>query len=298
MVAAAVSADKLGFATMSFAEHLLVRHGDPLESLNRLWYDTGILASHVAAHTSRIRLLFNACVLPYHPPINHAKALATLDVVSHGRVTVIAGAGWLESEFDALGIPFSERGERTDEHLRVMKALWAASKASPASYQGQWTSFSEVSFEPQCVQVPHVPIWVGGSGPRPLRRAAELGDGWAPMIGSLDQISQDFARVKDMAAAYGRDPANLALSYGATLGEADPSIVGAIEHVEQLEASSGMGTQSGAQHTLDVLGQYAAAGVTHVPGTFAWTSPQDYHDRLQWLAEEVLPHLPLVNVQR
>jgi probable F420-dependent oxidoreductase len=292
MVEAAIRADRLGFATMSFAEHLLVPHGDPLESLNRRWYDTGILASYVAAHTSRIRLLFNARVLPYHAPVNHARALVTLDNVSRGRLTIIAGAGWLKSEFEALGIPFEERGPRADEHLRVLKTLWME---SPASFDGKWTSFTSVGFEPRCVQQPHVPIWVGGSGPRPLRRAAELGDGWAPMIGSLSEIRRDFVRVKEMAAACGRDPATLTLSFGATLGEADPTIVGAIEHVERLEASAGMGTQNGAEQTLDMLAAYAAAGVTHVPGTFAWTSPGEYVDRLEWLAAEVLPFLPAVS---
>ncbi len=291
MTRAARRADELGLDSLHFSEHLLVPAADPLEKLNRTWYDTSVLAAHIAAHTSRIRLLFNARVVPYHTPVNQAKALATLDVVSGGRVTVIAGTGWLQAEFAALGIPFEDRGDRTDEYLAAMKTLWTE---FPASFKGRWISFSDVSFEPRCLQQPHLPIWIGGSGRRPLRRVAELGDGWAPMIGSLDEIRRDFDAVKEAAAAAGRDPNGLALSYGATIGEADPAITHAIEHVEQLEAGSGMNTQSGADQTLDVLGAYAAAGVTHVPGTFAWRTPDEYIERLEWIAEEVLPHLPSV----
>lgn len=127
-----------------------------------------------------MRFVFSALVVPLRQPVVLAKQLATIDQVCDGRVGVVVGSGWLQSEFEALGIGFADRGDRTDEYLRVLKACWTDELPS---FSGRYLSFPPSAVEPKCHQTPNIPLWIGGNGPRPERRAAELGDGWAPSPG-------------------------------------------------------------------------------------------------------------------
>ena len=142
--------------------------------VSTVWYDGFVLGAHLAAMTRRIRMVFNVLVVPYRPAIVLAKLVSTLDVVSGGRLTLGVGAGWIKGEFKALNIPYAERGAITSETLRAMKVLWTEEHPS---FEGRYTSFSNIAFEPKCLQQPHVKIWIGGSGAAPLQRAVELGDG-------------------------------------------------------------------------------------------------------------------------
>ncbi len=180
--------------------------GDCLEQLTVLAF--------LAGQTQRIRLVTGVMVLPYRNPLLAAKVLATLDIVSHGRLTVGVGAGWMEEEFQTLGSPpFSQRGAVTDEYIRVFKELWTSE--SP-SYDGKYCQFSDLKFLPKPVQKPHPPIWVGGESPAALRRAATLGNGWYP-LGSNSTFSftrpQDLAeaikRLSTLAQQAGRDPSEI-----------------------------------------------------------------------------------------
>ena len=117
-----------------------------------------------------------------------AKTLATLDVLSKGRLVVGIGVGWMKEEFEALGLPpFEERGAVTNEYLRIFKELWTSDNPS---YTGKYCSFSNINFLPKPVQKPHPPLWVGGESMAAVRRAAELCDGWYP-IGSNPQFPMD-----------------------------------------------------------------------------------------------------------
>jgi alkanesulfonate monooxygenase SsuD/methylene tetrahydromethanopterin reductase-like flavin-dependent oxidoreductase (luciferase family) len=147
-----------------------------------------------------------------------AKTLATIDVLSGGRLTVGIGAGWLKAEFDAaVTTPFAERGAVTDEYLAAFRALWTKDKPKIA---GHYVHYNGLVLEPKPVQKPHPPIWVGGESGPSLRRAARLGDAWYP-IGSnnahlLDSLPRDqagVARLRQLTAAAGRDPDAVALTY-------------------------------------------------------------------------------------
>ena len=163
--------------------------------------------SFVAATTSTIKLATGILIVPQRQPAVLAKEVATVDSLSEGRVMLGIGVGWLEEEFDALGVPFGNRGKRTDEYIDVMRKLWAD---DAVSYDGEFVSFGPVSSNPK----PHnksVPIHVGGHSRKAAERAGRLGDGFFPGTGNIPELL-DIAR--QTAADQGRDPAAIEMTAG------------------------------------------------------------------------------------
>ncbi|HKY16515.1 MAG TPA: LLM class F420-dependent oxidoreductase [Microthrixaceae bacterium] len=175
VVRIARAADELGYDHLTCSEHVAVptdvaavrgaRYWDPLATLG-----------YLAAMTASIRLATSVLVLGYHHPLEIAKRYGTLDVVSGGRLVLGLGVGSLAEEFELLGVPFTDRGERADESLRALRA--SMSRPDP-TFEGNHVSFTDFRVEPCAVQA-HVPFWIGGRTARSLRRAVELGDGWSP----------------------------------------------------------------------------------------------------------------------
>ncbi|MEC7827281.1 MAG: LLM class F420-dependent oxidoreductase [Actinomycetota bacterium] len=172
--------------------------------------DPLIWLSYVAAATNKIRLATGVMILPQRNPLVTAKAVATLDRLSKGRMILGIGSGWLEEEFDALGVSFDDRGDRTDEYLEAMKQAWAS---DTASYGGKFVNFSNVYSRPQPASG-HVPIIVGGHSKRAARRAGELGDGFFPGRGHLDELAALFDHARHCAEESGRDPEALEFTAG------------------------------------------------------------------------------------
>ena len=222
--------ERLGFHSAMIADHIVFpvtsesaypytldkRHpggGDALETFSIL----GV----VAGATEKLRLVTSVLVLPYRNPVLTAKMVASLDVLSGGRVTLGVGVGWLKEEFEALDSPdFDKRGAVTDEWLAIFKQLWTQ---SPASFKGQFYNFNDIRAEPFPLQKPHPPIWVGGHSRAALRRTARHGDGWHP-VGAIaasplppDEMRSLLASLKQMTAAEGRDFDKLTISYKAPL---------------------------------------------------------------------------------
>jgi probable F420-dependent oxidoreductase len=171
--AIAKAAERAGFDFLSVSDHIVVpadlksaypyapggafgaaEHGHCLEQLATIAFLAGV--------TERLRLLTSVLVVPHRPPILAAKLLATIDVLSHGRLIVGAGAGWMQEEFALLEVPFAARGSLTDEYLEAFRELWT--KDRPA-YHGKHVRFAEVLFYPKPLQKPHPPIWIGGESP-------------------------------------------------------------------------------------------------------------------------------------
>jgi probable F420-dependent oxidoreductase len=182
----AVAAEDAGFESVWANEHLVLPEHVPPTYLytedgfppgmvsSTAAYDPLILLGTIASVTTTIRLGTNVYIVPLRHPINTARSVLTLDRVSHGRMTLGAGVGWLEEEFAATDQDFHTRGRRMDETIEVMRRLWSD---DVIEHHGQHYDFAPVRFEPKPYQA-RIPIEVGGASPAALRRAATLGDGW------------------------------------------------------------------------------------------------------------------------
>ena len=177
--------------------------------------------SFLAGATSRARLLTTVMVVPYRAAVHAAKAIATIDVLSGGRLDLGIGAGWMREEFEALGAPcYERRGRVTDEYIAAFKELWTSPNPE---FRGDFVSFSAIAFEPKPVQSPHPPIWTGGESPPALRRAGRIADTWYPIgnnpnyrLGTPKKLAEYYGRVKGHAEEAGRDPESVSLAYAAS----------------------------------------------------------------------------------
>ena len=225
--AIAKAAERAGFDFLSVSDHIVVpaelrsaypyapggefgaaEHGHCLEQLATIAFLAGV--------TERLRLLTSVLVVPHRPPMLAAKLLATIDVLSHGRLIVGAGAGWMQEEFALLEVPFEVRGRLTDEYLEAFRELWMKDRPT---YHGKHVRFAEVLFYPKPLQKPHPPIWIGGESPAALRRAVKLGDAWYPgnnnqqrPLDTPPRLAAAIAAVRAQCERAGRDPAQLGVS--------------------------------------------------------------------------------------
>jgi probable F420-dependent oxidoreductase len=176
IIATTVKAEALGFDAVFVNDHIIV-DGSPRSAPWTNTYDPLIALSFIAANTTRIGLGVSVLIVPYRNPIATAKSLATIDRMSGGRLIAGVGVGWNEAEFNALGVPFRERGARTTEYLRIWQACWAPGLIS---FDGKFFSFADMHVSPKPLQQPHPPIWVGGLSDAALRRAAAFAEVWQP----------------------------------------------------------------------------------------------------------------------
>jgi probable F420-dependent oxidoreductase len=169
-------AEELGFDSVWTTEHIIVGP-EAVDPYGRV-YDPLVTLGWIAGWTDRIGLGTSIVLVPLHNPMHLAKEAATLQELSGGRFTLGVGMGWHKDEFDFMGVAFEGRGRRADEAIRIMRALWSGER----DFEGEHWKFHDATFEPR--PSPQPEIWVGGSSPRALRRARELGDAWHPSRGS------------------------------------------------------------------------------------------------------------------
>lgn len=170
---AAVQAEQLGLDDVWVSEHIIVPKDAPYPPSANFW-DPVLTLTWAAAATSRVRLGTSVLVLPLRHPLPLAKELATLQNLSGGRLILGAGVGWLEAEFDALGVPFKERGRRMDEGIAMMRAVWSQ---DPVSFDAKWIPARIDTMRSQPLPTIPIPIWIGGSSDPAIKRALRL-DGW------------------------------------------------------------------------------------------------------------------------
>jgi probable F420-dependent oxidoreductase len=237
------AAEAAGFESLWTVEHVVVPQGYestyPYDPSGRMpggeemaIPDPLIWLSYVAAATSTIRLATGILIVPQRNPVVLAKELATLDMMSGGRMELGIGVGWLEEEFDAIGVPFAGRGARTDEYVAAMRALWAD---QPASFHGDHVDFDDCILLPAPVRGT-IPVHVGGHTEVSARRAGRLGDGFFPGKGSHEELAHLFSVVRRTAEEHGRDPSSVQLT------SAGRGAVGS-RAAEEVELLAGLGVE-------------------------------------------------------
>ena len=192
------AAEELGFDSVWVSDHIVYPDVPDLSWANTFFKPLAVL-SYVASMTQRVQLGTSVLVLPHRNPLVAGKTLATIDVLSGGRLVPCFGTGGIPGEFQALGLSWKDRGPMTDEYIQIMKALWTQ---QPASFHGRFFNFEGIKFSPKSVQSP-LPICIGGNTKRAIRRAVELGDGWHPIRKTPEALEEDMAYMKSLAA--GRD---------------------------------------------------------------------------------------------
>jgi probable F420-dependent oxidoreductase len=224
IIASAAKAEELGFDAVFVNDHIVVDSS----ARSAPWtntYDPLIALSFIAANTTRIGLGVSVLIVPYRNPIATAKMLATIDRMSGGRLIAGVGAGWNEAEFNALGVPFHERGARTTEYLRVWQACWAPGKVS---FSGRFVSFADMHVNPKPLQQPHPPLWVGGASDAALRRAAVFAEVWQPTPTPVAELVERQTSLRQACERIGRQqPPETRMSFrvefGPITGNAPPS---------------------------------------------------------------------------
>jgi probable F420-dependent oxidoreductase len=207
-------AEAVGFESVWFGEHLVLpatlpstypyaADGNAPLTPDTPVFDAWVMLAGIATATTTLRLGTNVYVLPLRHPLVTARSVVTLDRLSGGRVTLGAGIGWLRDEFDAAGVPFSERGSRMDEIIPLLRRLWSGE--DPITHEGRHYAFGPVHFRPKAIQRPSIPIELGGTSDAALRRAALVGDGWMELgTADLDQLAERIGTLARLRADAGR----------------------------------------------------------------------------------------------
>ncbi len=286
-------AEELGFDSAFVGDHVVIPDsfiseypysatGEFTGAASGEWLDQLTVLTYVGAKTERIRLGTGVLILPHRNPVVTAKILATMDVLSKGRLIVGVGVGWLREEFEALGLPpFSERGAVGNEYLLAFKELWTQ---EDPNFQGKYCSFANIRFEPKPVQKPHPPIWVGGESGPALRRAAALGDVWHP-IGSnprfplvtAEQMRRSTVRLSRYAEKAGRDPSSIGVSY-----RPPRYLLGSAEDRSQPFTGT-------AEQILEDVAEFAEAGVSHLVFDFRRDEVSETLAVMEEFSQRVMP---------
>ncbi|CAM3129384.1 TIGR03619 family F420-dependent LLM class oxidoreductase [Mycobacterium colombiense] len=272
----AQAADECGFESVFIPEHFVVNTAHT-ETTGRHFLDSTTAQAVIAGATKRIKVGSMVTLVPLRNPIILAKSLCTLDWLTGGRAAMTVGLGWQRDEYDALGVPWEERGARTDDYLAAMFELW---HSDFPQFDGKYTSFSDIVFEPKPVSKPHPTIWIGGDATPALRRAARFGDGWAPWLTPPDQIPEKIDRIRS-SPEFNDRPFSVFYSLMSLL-------IGLGESGHENRAINGFDAATDAQRVVDSCERLAELGVTDT-----WVPPPrvdgvgEYIDHLRWVADEV-----------
>ncbi|MFJ6016626.1 LLM class F420-dependent oxidoreductase [Streptomyces sp. NPDC092952] len=276
LVEIARTADRTGFAYLASCDHVAIPRR-LAGVMGTVWYDPVATLAFLAGVTERVLLMSHVAVVGLRHPLATAKQYATLDHLSGGRLVLGVGAGHVKEEFEALGADFEGRGRVLDEAVDALKA--ALGPEEYPEFAGERFAFSGLGQLPRPAQG-RVPVWVGGSSPAAVRRAAVRGDGWLPQGDPREKLPAQIARLKELREAAGVE---------------EPITVGAITeplYVGEPGWSVGRRTLTGGPEALaDSLRAYAAMGVHQIQVRFRSRSRGELTDQMAAFAAEVAPHL-------
>lgn len=286
MVELAQQAETGGFDSLWVNDHVVVpkervdvagdRQAQYVDRGDQKIFEPLVLLSYLAAKTDRIALGTSVFVLSLRNPVIAAKQVATLDVLSAGRVILGVGVGWMQAEFAALGVPWRERGRRTDVGLRVAKALWRGEHGDALDAD---MNLEGVVFNPLPHQQPHPPLWIGGRTTIGARRAAALGDAWHPSHLTLQELEAARTQLDALCQEAGRSPREVGLTTRRRIVPLAPSS----DRPEERRTLSGS-----AAEILEDLARLSAADVDHIVLELAATGAAELHEQAEWLATEVM----------
>jgi probable F420-dependent oxidoreductase len=271
------TAELLGFDSLWAVDHLVMPHhtdsdytlgrkpakidDDAVSGLLSPNYEMMTTLTWVAGFTERVRLGTAVAVLPIRNAVHNARALATLDVYSGGRVVYGVGVGWLREEAEAMGMPWDRRGARSEEHIALMRTLWCAD-GDLVEFHGEFHDLPPMDPEPRPLQRP-IPILIGGHSEVARDRAGRIGDGWIAAQMSPERVQEHWPRVLESAERNSRDPASLRL-FTSTPVRSDRTLA-------------------------ELLAQYREIGVDHVQVGLHRSSREETLDTMRDVAENVVP---------
>jgi probable F420-dependent oxidoreductase len=266
-------AEHLGYDGIWVSDHIVI----PSSAVGRfgsMFYEPLTVLAFAAAVTSKVRLGTTVLILPYRNPLVTAKMLATLDVLSGGRVMAGMAVGWTEDEFKALGVPFKERGALSDEYIAAFKVLWTQDRPE---FHGHYVRFENIAFEPKPVQKPHIPIWIGGNSKRAIRRAVALGDCWHPTRPLVEDVKAGVAYLREVCAQRGREPNTLMIAVRQPL-----------KFYDGAEASVRRRPLLGStQKIVDDIGHYRDTGVQSMMLDTFYSAPELEHQTIEGVLETI-----------
>lgn len=289
----AAAAERLGFDSVWVHDHIVmparIRARYPYNDsgvAGFAWrqdiYDPIAMLSALAVATERVEIGTSVLIIPYRNPVVLAKMLATVDQLARGRMRLGIGVGWMQEEFDALGIRdwYPIRGRVTDEWIAVCKEMWSRDGAS--SFSGQFVSFNDIGAYPKPVSR-HIPIWVGGWGDVAARRVARYGDGFQTISSTPAMVAEQLACVRTELERRGR-----------TLDQIEVSMLGGIRIGDGAAGALPMLIGGGRQEIIDQLGAYREAGLQHLIATPRRAgagpfTPDAMIEDMHYLAEEIFP---------
>ena len=284
-------AEELGFESVLAGDHLLLPTGGTNQypytadgSFSRPadepFLETMTLLGYMAACTDTIKLGSTVIILPYRNPLVQAKMFASLDVLTGGRMICGVGVGWLEQEFDTLGVPYAERGPMSDEFLEIFRVLWT--QANP-EFHGKYYDIEGIQFYPKPVQQPHLPIWVGGHSRPAQRRVARYGDCWHTTRQTPDFVAQNLPYLRAQTERAGRDPAAISISLKRSLHFTD------LDATQEASVLTGGAVIATTQEVIDDVHYCRELGIDQLTYDFRVEGLEAGIRVMEHLAAEVLP---------
>ena len=284
-------AEELGFESVLAGDHLLLPTGGTNQypytadgSFSRPtdepFLETMTLLGYMAACTDTIKLGSTVIILPYRNPLVQAKMFASLDVLTGGRMICGVGVGWLEQEFDTLGVPYAERGPMSDEFLEIFRVLWT--QANP-EFHGKYYDIEGIQFYPKPVQQPYIPIWVGGHSRPALRRVARYGDCWHTTRQTPDFVAQNLPYLRAQTERAGRDPAAISISLKRSLHFTD------LDATQEASVLTGGAVIATTQEVIDDVHYCRELGIDQLTYDFRVEGLEAGIRVMEHLAAEVLP---------
>jgi probable F420-dependent oxidoreductase len=274
LVAVARAADRAGFAYVACCDHVVIPRR-LAGAMSTVWYDPVATLAHLAAVTERVRLLSHVAVVGLRHPLLTAKQYATLDHLSGGRLILGVGAGHVPEEFEALGVDFRQRGALLDETIDALRAALGTEEFP--EHHGKAYDFEDLGQRPRPAQA-RVPLWVGGSSPAAVRRAALKGDGWLPQGDPRDRLPAQIDRIRQLR------------------GDNAPLTIGALTEPLYIGTPAwdvGHRTLHGRPEAIaESLGAYGAMGVHQIQVRFRSRNRSELTDQMAAFGAEVAPLLP------